>query len=87
MRQIWDVVCKDRSIHNFLGGALIGSASGAISGLFGRIVLCRSETGDEAMQGIIDRVVNSLFTVGFSMSVHCICMGFGGLGRNVSLHP
>ena len=70
-----------------LGGALIGPVSGAISALVGRIVLCRSEMEDEAMKKIIDRAINSLLTVDFSMSVHCICMGLGGLGRNVSLHP
>ena len=79
-------------IHPFvtvLGGALIGSASGAISGLVGRIVvICRPEPEDEAMQGIIDRVVNSLFTVGFSLFGHLTCMTLGGgLGRNLSLHP
>ena len=64
------------------GGALIGSASGAICGLVGRIVLRRSETEDEAMKKIIDRAVNSLLTVILSLLGHGTCMALGwGLGR------
>ena len=69
-----------------LGGALLGSASGAISGFVGRIVVvCRSETENEAMQKIIDRALNSLLTLGFSMSAHFTCIAL--LGRDASLHP
>ena len=73
-------------IHPFVtvfGGALLGSASGAISGFVGRIVVvCRSETENEAMQKIIDGAVNSLVTVILSLIGHCTCMALGGgLGR------
>ena len=75
-------------VINLFDGALIGSASGAISGVVGRIVLIyHPETGDDAMQKITDIALNGLLTVGFSMLAHFTCFALEHWGEmQVSIH-